>query len=203
MAQDLGDAALVARLGVGVQQADRDRFDVLAHKLVGERPDRVLVERDQYVAARVDPFIDAEAALARHQRRRLVHIDVVLLEAAFGADLDGVAKALGDDHCGPRTLAFDNGVGRQCRAVDDEPEITRRQPGVAERAADTFEHTLLGRARRRQDLAGEQFVTRLDGNVGKGAADIHGHTRGHSVVPSLFKQRPPPARADGDGGLGT
>ena len=54
--------------------------------------DRRLVERGDDPAARVDPLRHDKAQPARHQRRRQVDIDVVLLEAVLVPDLDRVAK---------------------------------------------------------------------------------------------------------------
>ena len=65
--------------------------------LRGERVDRArescLVERHQHVALRVDPLAHRKAQAARHQRRRQIDVDVVLLEAVLVTDFDDVAEA--------------------------------------------------------------------------------------------------------------
>ena len=119
--------ALVRRVGKAVQKADRDALDAERGEPVGQRIDRLLVERRHDPAARVDPLRHDKAQAARHQRRRQVDIDVVLLEAVLVPDLDRVAEPLGRDQRGPGALALDDRVGRQRRAVDDDRQIGRRR----------------------------------------------------------------------------
>src|SRR3546814_9969694 len=53
--QDLRDADLVRRVGVGVQQADSERLDAVFLQGGDEIQDRRIVERDQRLAAAVHP----------------------------------------------------------------------------------------------------------------------------------------------------
>ena len=85
------------RVDVAVQKADRDALDLLGLEPLGKRRHRRLVERRHHPAARVDPLGHDAAQPARHQGRRQVDIDVVLLEAVLVADLDRVAEAFGRD----------------------------------------------------------------------------------------------------------
>ena len=75
---------------------------------------------NQHVPLSVDALADRQAQPARHQRRRQVDVDVVLLEPVFVADLDHVAKAFGGQQRGLGALALDQRVGRKRGAVDDE-----------------------------------------------------------------------------------
>ena len=125
LAQDIARAPLVLAVEIGVHVADGDRLDAGSLELGRECPHRRLVERDQHVAAAVHAFRHAKAPFARHQRRRLPHEDVVLLEAVLEGDLDGIAEALGDDQRRLGALALDDGVGRERRAVDDQAEVAR------------------------------------------------------------------------------
>ncbi|MCY1450180.1 hypothetical protein D9M71_669660 [compost metagenome] len=52
------------------------------------------------------------------QRWRQGDVDVVLLEAVFGAHFQGVAEAFGGDEGSARATALDQGVGGQGGAMD-------------------------------------------------------------------------------------
>ncbi len=93
--QKLAGAAFMRGVGKAVQKADRDRFDALRDERLGEGGDTGFVERHQHPALGVDALAHRKAQTARHQRRRQVDIDVVLLKAVFVTDLDRVAKTLG------------------------------------------------------------------------------------------------------------
>ncbi len=162
---------------ISVHVTDRDRLDLGRLELCGERAHRRLVEWDQDVAAAVEPLGNAEAQLARHQRRRLLHEDVVLLEAMLEGYLDRIAEALGDDQRRLRTLALNDGVGGQRRAVDDQAEITGLQFGELEDLLDAGQHALFGRARRGQHLHAFALAVPFQRKIGEGAADIDGEAR--------------------------
>ncbi len=125
LAQDRPDPILVDGVGVGVQQADRDRLDAEPGERPGDRPDRVLVERDEHVAVPVEPLRDPEAQRPRDERDRLGELDVVQRRPDLAADLEDVAEALGRDQRGPRDLALDDRVGRHGRAMDDVAQAGR------------------------------------------------------------------------------
>ena len=93
--EDLAGAALMRRIGKAVQKTDRDRLDAGGGEPVGQRGHPRLVERHEHPAARVDALAHRKAQPARHQRRRQVDVDVVLLEPVLVPDLDRVAEALG------------------------------------------------------------------------------------------------------------
>ena len=92
LGEDRAGAALVRLVGEAVQEADGDRLDLLAPaaRAADARARAGLVERQQHRAIGGDPLGHAEAQVARHQRLRPLHLDVVLLEAVLPGDLDGI-----------------------------------------------------------------------------------------------------------------
>src|SRR5437588_8370951 len=116
------------RVGEALQNADRDAFDTVRLETLDKRLHRVLVERGDDAALSIDPLRHDIAIAAWHQRWRQIDIDVVLLEAVLVADLDGVAKSLGGDKSGPGAFAFDDRVGGEGRAVDDDRKIAWAEP---------------------------------------------------------------------------
>ena len=94
-----------------------------------------------------------ETQLARHQWHRLDDIDVVLIEPPFVRDLDDIAESLGRQQCGLGTLALDDGVGRERRAVNEHGDIAEGEPGTRQDFAHALNDRLLGGTRRGQQLA--------------------------------------------------
>ena len=136
LGQDLADARLVRGIGVGVDQRHRHRLDVELGQAPGDAPHRRLVERPPHGAVHVHALGHREAQLARHQRRRLDDVDVVLVEAALVGDLDHVAEAVGGDQRGARALALDDGIGGERGAVHEHADVAegRGRPRPARRA---------------------------------------------------------------------
>ncbi len=173
----LGDASLMRRVGETVQEADGDRLDRLRLDLAEDAGDIRLVERRDDCPLRVHPLGDAPAPAARHQRRRQVDVDVILLEAVLVADLDGVAKPLGGDQRGPCALALDQSVGRQGRAVDDDADIGGGELRRLQHDGDRLDDAALGRARGGQHLGAEATPPELERDIREGAANIDAETR--------------------------
>ena len=90
--QRLADRGLVLRVAVGVQQADRDRLGLRLLDGVDGGAQRVLRERlDGPV--RAHPLARADAALRRHERRRVGGAEPVEVGARLAAELDDVLEA--------------------------------------------------------------------------------------------------------------
>ena len=113
-----------------------------------------------------------KAQPARHQRRRQVDVDVVLLEPVLVADLDRVAEALGGKEGGLGALALDDRVGRQGRAVNDDRQIPRGERRFAQYGADRFEDGAFGSLPGGQDLGAVAPPGRFERHIREGAADI-------------------------------
>ena len=174
-AQQLADALLVDRVQVAVKQADRDRDHVLLGQCTGDFVNPVFVQGLQHGACRVEPLIDLEAEIARHEWPRLLEVDVVEVRPDLAADLQHVAEALGGDERGPWGLALDQGVGGDGGAVDEVGDGVRRDVALGENAFDRVQEAP-GRIRRsggdlrdsgRPGVFGEQH------GIGEGTADVH------------------------------
>ncbi len=88
LGQDRAGAPLVRLVGEAVQEADGDRLDLLGLQLRRDAAHRLLVERQQHGAVGGHALGHAEAQVARHQRLRPLHVDVVLLEAMLPGHLE-------------------------------------------------------------------------------------------------------------------
>ena len=164
------------RVGETVQEADRDAVDLLGDEAFGKPFNRGLVERRDDLALGIDALRHDKAQPARHQRRREVDIDVVLLKAVFVPDLDRVTEPLGRDEGGLGALTLDDRVGREGRAVDDQRQIPRGECRLEQDLADRRDDGALRRFRRGQNLNAEPLpadgVRHFERDIGKGAADI-------------------------------
>ena len=130
------------------------------------------VERQDWLARGVEPLGNGEAPLPRHQRHRLLHVDVVLLEAALRPHLDGIAEALGRHQRGPCALALDQRVGGERGAVNDQCNVRGRDAAGLHRLGEGLAHPFLGRVGRRQHLRRDPLRPALQHDIGEGAADI-------------------------------
>ncbi len=79
-------AFLMRRVDVGMQEADRGGFDVLALEHRHQRVQRGFVKLQQGGAVGGQAFRDFQAQVALHQRGGAVHVEVVLLEAVLVGD---------------------------------------------------------------------------------------------------------------------
>ena len=70
LAHDLGDAAFMRRVGVGMQQADRDRLDIAVGDALGGGANAFFVQRDAHLALWPQPLDNLEPAPPRHQADR-------------------------------------------------------------------------------------------------------------------------------------
>ena len=90
-----------------------------SRSLPGYLAQGVFVERCQLCAAGVEALRHAKTAVARHEWSGFFKLQVVEGGANLAGDFQHVAEALGGDKAGRRDLAFDDGVGGDCGAVDD------------------------------------------------------------------------------------
>ena len=172
--QQLARALLVRRVRPGMQEAHRDGLDPGgAHRQPGAAH-ALLVQRAQHRAVGGDTLAHRVAQRARHQHRGGLDVDVVGVAALLVAHLEHVAEALGGQQRGARALALDQRVGRERGAVDEQPHLAGAHAGLGQQALHPFQHRELGRARRRQHLAGVAARGRLEDDVGEGAADVGG-----------------------------
>ena len=118
--------ALVPRVAIGVEVADRDRLDALAPRASSMR--RVERRRSSGVCTRPSARTRSRTpsrSCARHQRLGRRHAQVVAIVLEALAHLEHVAMALGREQPDPGTLALEQRIGRDRRAVDDPLGLAR------------------------------------------------------------------------------
>jgi hypothetical protein len=171
LAQDSGDGLLVAGVGVGVEQRDRDALGVGLTDSVRE------VAHVLRVGNAVDSLggralLDLEAAAARDQRVGLLGVQIVEVGAVLSADFQHVAESLGRDERGPRAVGLQQRVGRDRHRVREVVDGVGGEVGFSAGFPDAVEDALalvVGRG----DLRGDEaLVGGQQRNVGEGAAHV-------------------------------
>ena len=170
--QHLANRLLVRGVGVGVDEPDRHGLDPRLPPLGRHFAHRPGVEWNEDPAPGRHALVDLPPERARHERVRLVHEDVVLLEPLLESHLQDVAKPPGGQECGPRALALDEGVGRKRGAVDQDGDVPGRGRALLQDEVKGLEDARLRCARRGQHLGGVPSRGRVEDDVGKGASDI-------------------------------
>ena len=121
-----GDA-LVLGIGVGVQEAHRDRLDAFGLQRLAGRGDARLLQRLVHLAAGEQPLVDLAGVAPRHQRLVPVEEQVVGFRPVAAADDVDVAGAARHDEAGLGALPLDQRVDRGGRAVDQFVDRGRRR----------------------------------------------------------------------------
>jgi hypothetical protein len=164
-AERIGDRLLVARVQIGVQQADRDRVDC-----VGDGRDAT-VERRELATATVEAARHVEPKRARNERLGSVDKRVIERRTRLACDLDYVAEPFGRDERDARTASFEQRVRCNRRAVREDRDgfvAGHRAPGTGNRESRII--------RTRRDL-GDSAVVRDDIGEGPAAVDAEPHAR--------------------------
>ena len=182
LAHALEHRLLVARVGVGVEQADRDRLDALGLEVVDDRRAAPLRSSGCALAAVVrEPARHLAPQVARHERRRLHVVEVEVVGPVAARDLERVAEALGRDQRRLDALALGDRVDHERRAVREEAD----RPSLGDAALrDHVEHAALEVGRRRVGLRGQDLlpaglgVGREGDEVGERPADVRRHAEG-------------------------
>ena len=144
------ELALVHRVQVRVQQADRDRFGLGAD--LGH-PGR---QCHQDLAARSDPLAHLVAMCSTHQRVRAISGRVVQRRPVLAGDLEHVGEPLGRDQGDDRAAAFEQGVGRDRGPVGEHRRMHHIEPG--ESGADRAARIVAGRQDLRDATVGRDQV---------------------------------------------
>jgi hypothetical protein len=137
VAQRARDRPLVRRVEIAEQKTDRTRFGAGSAHLVDHLRELRPIDRGADGAVGEDPLGQLEAMRARHQRRRIVGIEVVHVRPDLAADLQQVAKSSGGDQSDPAAGALDQRIGADRgamgeamdrRAFDLRARRSRRRP---------------------------------------------------------------------------
>ena len=168
-ADDLGRTPLVGRVGVGVEEDDRDRPTALLRQATRRRFDLQGVDRLADLARGERPFADLEAAVARHDRREGPPEPPGPRPIA-PAHLEHVAEPASREDPGGGDLALEHGVRADRRAMDEHLD----RPSPSRACFQPFEETHGLAASGTRHLRGLDPATPLveEDEVRKGPADI-------------------------------
>ena len=166
--QRLAGHDLMRRVGVGMQEADGDGLDAEAVEMMRQPFERRHVEGDEHLARGVHPLVRLEGEVARHQRARAMEIEVEGVRPVAAAERVDVAKALRGDERGGGPAAFQHGVDRNGRAV--QQFVHRRHIAAGEAQRGGGPDGRIGRDGQR--LGGDDGAVLEADEVREGAADI-------------------------------
>ena len=185
-------------VGEAVKQDHGDGFDALLRQCFAERLDRSRVRRHHDVARRVDSLVDLERERPRNEGGRTAGSRVIEVRAHLGADQQHVAETAGRHEGGAGTPAFQDGIGRDGRAVGESGDFGARCVGVLERAPRGRGHAKRLVRRCRQDLGeGRPPALRLDeAQIGERPSDVTTDAMIHGVTRMTARWRTGRARAN-------
>ncbi len=174
----------MGRIGVGEQKAHRDRFDALRDQFACGCGNVVGIERLDHVTGEIEALAHLVDAVAGQQHFRRRRKDVEHLVAApLPADLVDVAETAGGDQADAHALAFEHGVERRGRAVQDQRHRIGAELG-GKIARDLLHHR--GGLRRIgcvfADGDQRRRVLVEGGDVGEGAADVDADAQFHEAA---------------------
>jgi hypothetical protein len=177
----------VLRIDDGPEQADRDGLHAGLLQVFRGCHHVLLAQGLQLVAHRVDTPAHLAGTVARHVRRREVDLGIEGALARRFAQGEDVRVARIADQADRRHLAFDQGVGGNRGAVDDEvrlgEEVAQLQLVAVRRHLQHVDEALLefaGRGRGFEDL--DIGLAAVKHQIGESAADIDtGHE--HPMLP--------------------
>ena len=180
LADALEHRLLMARVGVGVEQADGDRLDALGLEVLDDRRNAAQVERRALAAVVREPARHLAPQVARHERRRLHVVEVEVVGAIAARDLERVAEALSGDQRRLHALALGDRVDDERGAVREEADVSARDAALR----DHVEDAALEVGRRRSGLRGQDLlpaglgVGRERHEVGERPTDVRRHAEG-------------------------
>jgi hypothetical protein len=119
LADDLAGDPLMLGIGIGVQEANRDRLDTRILERPASLLDACLPEQRMHLARGQQALVGFQREAPRHQRPVLVEQKVIGLGAVAAADGVDIAGAAGDDQAGCGALALDQRIDGDGRAVDE------------------------------------------------------------------------------------
>ncbi|MDT4842230.1 hypothetical protein FQZ97_761210 [compost metagenome] len=164
---------LMLGVHVGVQKADGHAGDTGGLERVDVRQQARFIERQHGAPVHVHALLNRQPQAARHQRSASLHLKIVLIEAAFGTDLQHVPEAFGGDQGGHCAAPFQHGIGRQRGAVHEYIDVLQTQPVAREQTIGAVEHGPFRGGGGGEHLGcGKRAVGQLDHEVGEGAADV-------------------------------
>ena len=148
---------LVLRVGEGMQEADRYRFNRVGYagtlQPLGDLLETVQGQPFNHVAKGVDALRGLKPQRPGHQVLDLGRVQVVDVVAHLALGVQHVAEPLRGQEQRHRALALDQAVGDQRRAVDGVRHLGTGKPGLVQQRPPAGAHGGFRAARR-----GRQFV---------------------------------------------
>ncbi len=180
---DLRHAFLVPAVDVGIHQRDGQRLDALALQRLQLGTDVGVVDRADFPALRVETALDLDRVLETRHRLGLGPDDPCGEATGHqrAGDLHHLPVALGDDKADARALALEHCVGRDRRAVQEDVDLCRLDPGEAADRLDADDHAFGLIVRRRRRLEAPEAPVRIveQQEIGERTAHIHTQSIGH------------------------
>ena len=163
---------LVRRIGVGMQEADRDRLDSVIHEPAHRRAHRIGIEPCDHAAVAIDALADLQPVPARHERFREAEEKIVDVVTLLGAHFEAVAETLRGQQSEPRAAPLDDRIGDQRGAVHDLADVAERDAGLPDQLAEALERGNRRVLRRGQALVERDAAAVMEHEVREGAADV-------------------------------
>ena len=142
---------LVARIGVGMEEAQRHRLHAIGPEIVENRLQPGQVERRHLLALVVHTAGKLTAQIARHEGLRLLVVQIEEIRPVAAGDFQRIAEPLGGDETHPDSLALRQCVDDDRRSVCEEIDGCRVDASFFE----NLEHAFLEIGRRRVGLGGD------------------------------------------------
>ena len=167
-----GDCLFVFWICEREEQRDGDGLGLLRFYLGGEGFQICGRRVGQDFAVAGGAFFDAEAEIGGDQRLDAIEEEIVELGARLASDLDGVFESGGRDQSGARAFAFQQSVGADGGAVQDD------EFAVVIDFAEGFDDGLGGIGWRGENFQHAQAAAVDPDTVGEGAAGVDGDAEG-------------------------
>jgi LacI family transcriptional regulator len=161
-------------VGIGMKKADGHRRDIFAPQFLCDCRQLGLVKRHQHLAIRRQSLPDRKAELARHEGRRPVDHQIIVIEALLVTLLENVAETFRGDEGGLGPLPLDQRVGGKGGAMNENVDVARPDPRLSEDYLNPLDHAKFRRMGGGEHLAAPALGSRFENDVGECAADIGG-----------------------------
>ena len=180
-AHQVGHRALVRRVHVRVQEADRERFHALRDERADRRARRVEIEPLRRATVGERPLGNFSPEIAPHDRLGRVRLKIVEIVADLASQLEEVAHALRGDEPGACALPLEHRVDADRRSVTEKGHGGRRDAvSIRERGQpDHDADRLVGRGRRNFFETHRSGRLVESGEIGERAADVNSDAPGH------------------------
>ena len=198
LAQGGGNLGLVFGVQKRKQQANRHRLHPTRLQLRQQRRHLLRIEGLQHLPVRRHALVDFEAQFGRDERDGRIGEEIIKLGPVLAPNLQDIAETARGHKGGDGSLAFEQGVGRHGRTMDDVccagvfgARIGSARTG-GKNLRQPIQHGLCRVVGGGEQFEGAQFAADrvIDDKIGEGAADVEadGESRvvGHQFLVCLW-----------------